>query len=72
MISTFFEQVTQVVPLLHQPTFQREYDSRLYESNEQFRSLCMVVFACGDKYSENPTEEVEREGKPDSGLAEEP
>jgi hypothetical protein len=43
-----------MVPLLHRPTFMRDFDDGLHLRDEKFGSLVLLVCATASRYSRDP------------------
>ncbi|KAK2463231.1 hypothetical protein APHAL10511_004886 [Amanita phalloides] len=54
LISLYFERVNNLYPLLHRPTFERQFNDRLYERDIWFAGACHSMFAIASKYSDDP------------------
>jgi len=56
-------------PLLHRPTFERQWAEGLYHRNEWFTCLCLLLFAVASRWCDDervlPEEERGREGDSD-------
>lgn len=50
----YFKVMNVHFPLLHQPTFEKQLEDRLYERDIWFGCLCMSVFGVGARWSKNP------------------
>ncbi|CED84904.1 Zn(2)-C6 fungal-type DNA-binding domain [Phaffia rhodozyma] len=47
LIEGYFNSVNMTLPLLHRPTFYRQYASQLYNTDPGFARICLLVFAIG-------------------------
>ena len=54
LISLFFLHVNTYYPLLHQPTFRKQFQAALYEKDDWFACLCFSVFAVASRWSTDP------------------
>lgn len=61
LIDLYFESFNGIHPILHRPTFERDFESRRFETNPDFSDLCLCVFAFGARFSNDPR--VLREGE---------
>ncbi|WWD15991.1 hypothetical protein CI109_100415 [Kwoniella shandongensis] len=54
LIDAYFDHVNLHLPLLNHIWFKRQYDSRLYKSNHGFARVCLMVFANGARFIDDP------------------
>lgn len=54
LVNIFFEHLNTQFPLLHQPTFFRQWGEELYKRNLWFACLCMSIFALSSRWSDDP------------------
>ncbi|WVQ76612.1 hypothetical protein IAR50_006285 [Cryptococcus sp. DSM 104548] len=54
LIGAYFDKVDLHIPLLNRLVFQEQYDARLWRTNEGFARLCMLVFANGARFVQDP------------------
>lgn len=54
LIDAYFDHVNLHLPLLNSVWFRRQYDSRLYKSNHGFARVCLMVFANGARFVDDP------------------
>ncbi|KZT56791.1 hypothetical protein CALCODRAFT_517897 [Calocera cornea HHB12733] len=54
LVDAFFERWNTAVPLLHKPTFVRQYSDPLMRKDHAWVSLAFGVFAVGAKYVDDP------------------
>ena len=50
----YFALMNALFPLLHRPTFQRQWQERLYERDVWFACLCMSIFAVASRWCQDP------------------
>jgi hypothetical protein len=50
----FFENVNPFYPLLHRPTFERNYHECLHHESRSFAATVLVVCANGARWSDDP------------------
>lgn len=50
LIDSYFEMVNIHMPLLNRVIFQRQYQSGLWRTNQDFAKMCLMVFANGARY----------------------
>lgn len=50
LIDAYFTYVNIYLPLLNKIVFDREYDSGLYRTNQEFAKICWMVFANGARF----------------------
>jgi hypothetical protein len=53
LINLYFAHVNRYFPLLHRPTFERQWNERLYDKNIWFTSVCFQIFAIGSRWCED-------------------
>jgi hypothetical protein len=53
LIDLYFEHVNPHVPLLHRPTFDRQFASKLYCTDKWFAGSCLAVFAHGARFCDD-------------------
>ncbi|KAL7412715.1 fungal-specific transcription factor domain-containing protein [Mrakia frigida] len=61
LIDIYFDLPNEFLPLLQKSHFLQLYRSQLYYSNSGFASLCLLVFAVGSLYCEDPRVRFPRE-----------
>ncbi|ORX39924.1 fungal-specific transcription factor domain-domain-containing protein [Kockovaella imperatae] len=54
LIDAYFAHVNFHLPLLSKPVFERQYHSGLWRSNHGFAKVCLMVFANGARFVDNP------------------
>ncbi|KAH8080269.1 fungal-specific transcription factor domain-containing protein [Cristinia sonorae] len=54
LIDMYFTVMNPLFPLLHRPTFQRQFQDRLYERDVWFACLCMSLFAVASRWCHDP------------------
>ncbi|TCD69801.1 hypothetical protein EIP91_006114 [Steccherinum ochraceum] len=54
LIDMYFAVMNAVFPLLHRPTFQRQWQDRLFERDVWFACLCMSLFAVASRWCHDP------------------
>lgn len=54
LIDLFFEHVNVQFPLLHRPTFERQWTEGCHYRDIWFSCLCFSVFAVASRWSEDP------------------
>jgi|ERR1700722_5133279 len=50
----YFEHVNYMYPLLHRPTFDRQFRSRLHHRDHWFACLCLSLFAVASRWCDDP------------------
>jgi Fungal specific transcription factor domain len=61
----YFEHVNNMYPLLHRPTFLRQFRSRLHYRDHWFACLCLSIFAVASRWCDDPrviTDKFDGEG----------
>ncbi|KAF7973714.1 hypothetical protein HWV62_14402 [Athelia sp. TMB] len=53
LIGLFFANINLQFPLLHRPTFQRNWDAGLQLQDAWFSCLCLLVFAAASRWSDD-------------------
>ncbi|TFK44759.1 fungal-specific transcription factor domain-containing protein [Crucibulum laeve] len=53
LIDLYFRHTNTYFPLLHRPTFERQYKERLHHKNMWFTAVCMSIFAVSSRWSED-------------------
>ncbi|PPQ63989.1 hypothetical protein CVT24_009418 [Panaeolus cyanescens] len=51
LVELYFRHSNTLYPLLHRPTFDRQWSNGLYRRNIWFAAVCMLVFAIGSSWS---------------------
>lgn len=54
LISLYFRHINSQLPLLHQPTFERQWKDKLHEKNIWFTGLVLSLFAVASPWSDDP------------------
>ncbi|KIR32739.1 nuclear protein [Cryptococcus deuterogattii MMRL2647] len=54
LIDAYFDNVNLHLPLLNHKFFQRQYDSGLWQNNHGFARVCLMVFANGSRFVDDP------------------
>ena len=54
LIDLFFQLCNPFLPLLHQPTFERDFAAELYKTNWSFTKVCLALFAYAARFSNDP------------------
>ncbi|KAJ7497363.1 fungal-specific transcription factor domain-containing protein [Mycena latifolia] len=54
LINLYFIHVNSQLPLLHRPTFERQFRDRLHHRNIWFTCVCLGVFAVASRWSNDP------------------
>ena len=55
LINSFFEQFNVYYPIIHRPTFERQYyTEQLQKTDFWFAALCHTIFAVPSKWSKDP------------------
>ncbi|KAJ6586991.1 fungal-specific transcription factor domain-containing protein [Mycena vulgaris] len=54
LIDLYFIHVNSQLPLLHRPTFERQFRDRLHHRNIWFTCVCLGVFAVASRWSNDP------------------
>ncbi|KAI0329728.1 hypothetical protein GY45DRAFT_1324710 [Cubamyces sp. BRFM 1775] len=54
LLNDFFEYNNLTFPLLHRPTFERQWRERLYARNVWFACICLSIFGVASRWSSDP------------------
>ncbi|KAI0733190.1 fungal-specific transcription factor domain-containing protein [Fomitopsis betulina] len=54
LIELYFARNNSLFPLLHRPTFQKQWNKRLYKTDLWFACVCMAMFAVASRWSDDP------------------
>ncbi|KAI0769708.1 fungal-specific transcription factor domain-containing protein [Trametes elegans] len=54
LIHDYFEFNNYTFPLLHRPTFERQWAEKLYTRNVWFACVCMAIFGVASRWSSDP------------------
>ncbi|KAJ7096252.1 fungal-specific transcription factor domain-containing protein [Mycena epipterygia] len=54
LIDIYFYHVNSQLPLLHRPTFERQFRDKLHHRNIWFSCLCLSMFAVASRWSNDP------------------
>lgn len=54
LIDLYFSKVNLMYPLLHRPTFNKQWEEGLYRRDVWFAAVCMAVFANASRSSDDP------------------
>ncbi|AFR93350.1 nuclear protein [Cryptococcus neoformans C23] len=54
LINAYFDNVNLHLPLLNRKFFQRQYDSGMWRNNPGFSRVCLLVFANGSRFVDDP------------------
>ncbi|WVQ71732.1 hypothetical protein IAR50_001273 [Cryptococcus sp. DSM 104548] len=54
LIDAYFDHINLHLPLLNRPFFQRQYDSGMWQTNHGFSRVCLMVFANGSRFLDDP------------------
>lgn len=54
LIDAYFDNVNLHLPLLNRKFFQRQYDSGMWRNNPGFSRVCLLVFANGSRFVDDP------------------
>lgn len=65
LIDLYFHHSHHMLPIVHEPTFRRDFTKRVFDRDVEFRHLCLAVFACASRYSTDPRVLVPKELLPD-------
>ncbi|KAF9465075.1 fungal-specific transcription factor domain-containing protein [Collybia nuda] len=68
LIHLYFVHVNAHIPLLHRPTFERQWGENLHHKNIWFAAVCISLFAVASRFTDD-LRVTERSGKPDSGQS---
>jgi hypothetical protein len=73
LINLYFLHVNIHVPLLHRPTFDRQWRENLHHKNIWFAGVCVTLFAVASRFTDDPRVIKDggktASGTPDWGLA---
>ncbi|ODO02940.1 hypothetical protein I350_05782 [Cryptococcus amylolentus CBS 6273] len=69
LIDAYFDHVDRFLPLLNRPRFQQEYDRALWRSHYGFSRVCLMVFANGAKFVQDPRVKLSQEDLQDTESA---
>ena len=50
LIDLYFTYSNTYFPLLHRPTFQKQWEDKLHETNFWFAASCLMLFAVGSRW----------------------
>jgi hypothetical protein len=53
LFSLYFTHTNYDFPLLHRPTFERQWREKLYLKDIWFTALCLIIFAVASRWSED-------------------
>ncbi|TRM69897.1 fungal-specific transcription factor domain-containing protein [Schizophyllum amplum] len=53
LIDLYFAYTNTHIPLLHRPTFERQWRSGLYRRNQWFAAVCFAIFAVASRWSDD-------------------
>ena len=54
LVGLYFKHVNNLFPLLHRPTFERQFKDQLYEQDIWFAGVCIGIFAVASRFSDDP------------------
>jgi hypothetical protein len=54
LINIFFIEINCHMPLLHRPTFQRDFDEGLHKRDDAFGAVVLLVCAVASRFSDDP------------------
>lgn len=54
LIDLYFSRLNIMYPLLHRPTFHKQWEEGLHREDVWFAALCMSVFANASRWSDDP------------------
>ncbi|CDO74459.1 hypothetical protein BN946_scf184979.g14 [Trametes cinnabarina] len=54
LIHDYFQYNNLTFPLLHRPTFERQWRDKLYTRNVWFACICVTIFGLASRWSEDP------------------
>ncbi|KAJ7703127.1 fungal-specific transcription factor domain-containing protein [Mycena rosella] len=54
LIDLYFIHVNSQLPLLHRPTFERQFREKLHHRNIWFTCVCLGIFAAASRWSNDP------------------
>lgn len=66
LINLYFVHLNTHVPLLHRPTFERQWSENLHHKNIWFAAVCTSLFAIASRYTDDPRV-IDGNGEPGSG-----
>jgi hypothetical protein len=65
LIDLYFHHSHYMLPVVHEPTFRRDFTNRVFDRDIEFRHLCLTIFACASRFSSDPRVLVPKELLPD-------
>ncbi|KAI0630271.1 fungal-specific transcription factor domain-containing protein [Trametes polyzona] len=71
LIRDYFQYNNNTFPLLHRPTFERQWRDKLYTRNVWFACVCMAIFGVASRWSSDPRvlpDEVADKAAEDDGI----
>ena len=54
LLDTYFDVHNIILPIIHRPTFERSFADKLYEWDESFGAVVMLMCAIACRHSEDP------------------
>ncbi|KAG6841882.1 hypothetical protein C0991_005612 [Blastosporella zonata] len=73
LIRVYFVHFNAPLPLLHRPTFERQWDEKLHHSNAWFTAVCLGIFSIASRWSNDirviPRGATAASGTPNWSLA---
>ena len=54
LIDLYFLHSNDLFPLLHRPTFDRQWREKLYQRDVWFAAVCMAIFAIASRWVDDP------------------
>ncbi|KAG5639399.1 hypothetical protein H0H81_002931 [Sphagnurus paluster] len=73
LVKLYFSQVNSRFPLLHRPTFERQWKEKLHHTNVWFAAVCLGIFCVASRWSNDvrviPEGALTETGEPDWSLA---
>lgn len=54
LVELYFSRNNSLFPLLHRPTFQKQWSEGLYKTDLWFAGVCMAIFAVASRWSDDP------------------
>lgn len=54
LIGSYFEYTNNHLPLLNRIVFERQYESAFYKTDHDFAKVCLMVFANGSRFVDDP------------------
>ncbi|KAF7315601.1 Zn(2)-C6 fungal-type domain-containing protein [Mycena indigotica] len=54
LINIYFASVNPQLPLLHRPTFERQFQEKLHHRHHWFACVCLSLFAVASRWSNDP------------------